>query len=128
MRARATAALGRLDAILEGTPDPVTGQRIPVKPETWLATWGDIANRGYGRPHQSLDVTSGGEAIVPGVVFLPTLQPLPPADSPDAIELDEGADLNPLRIVDDGAQRRLSSGAAIGAEIEAGRASGELPR
>jgi len=117
--------------MLTGTPDPVTGQRIPMKPETWLAAWGDVANRGYGRPHQSLDVTSGGEALTPGVVFLPLPVPLPGPDSPDAIELDEGADLNPLQLLGAGDEvqaARTAAGHAVARIIEAGRESGELPR
>ena len=129
MRARATdpVALGRLDAMLQGTPDPVTGQRIPMKPETWLGAWQDVANRGYGRPHQSLDVTSGGESLVPGVVFLPVPVPLPGPDDAGSVELDEGADLAPLQL-HAGDPLRLESVRAVARIIEAGRESGELPR
>lgn len=130
MRARATdpAHLARLDAMLAGTPDPVTGQRIPLKPETWLAAWGDVANRGYGRAHQSLDVTSGGEALVPGVIFLPVPVPLPGPGSDDVVELDEGADLNPLRLLPAGDARRDEAGREVSSIIAEGRESGQLPR
>lgn len=130
MRARATdpVALGRLDAMLQGTPDPVTGKVIPMKPETWAGVWQDVANRGYGRPHQSLDVTSGGEAITPGVIFLPVPVPLPGPDDANAVELDEGADLNPIKLLGAGDPERVSAERAVARIVDDGRASGALPR
>lgn len=130
MRARATdpVALARLDAMLQGTPDPVTGRPIPMKPAEWAAVWQDVANRGYGRPHQSLDVTSGGEALSPGVVFLPLPVPLAGPDSPEAVELDEGSDLNPIRMLGAGNEVKVDAARVVARVIEAGRDSGELPR
>lgn len=129
MRTRAASplVLARLDALLEGKADPVTGKVAHLKPETWDAIRQDVTNRGYGRPHQSLDVTSGGEALTPGVVFLPVPVPLPGPDSPEAFELDEGADLNPLQLVA-GDASKVEAGRAVARLIEAGRDDGTLPR
>lgn len=129
MRARAASplVLARLDALLEGTADPVTGRIAQLKPETWDAIRQDVTNRGYGRPHQSLDVTSNGETLTPGVVFLPAPVPLPPPGADNAIELDEGADLAP-RLASGAPDVRGQATHAVARMIEAGRDSGELPR
>lgn len=120
------AVIARVESVLTGVKQD--GTPLPVKPETFLQAWKEVKDTGYGRPGQSIDVTSGGDSVSVGVVFLPVILALPPSDDAGALVIDADDAEKGLVSREIGDPARSQAEDSVRAFIESGRASGELPR